>query len=202
MAMVKCKECGGQVSSSAKACPTCGAAPPKRTSAFTWIVSAFLIFIVARVAVDSGSNGTTSAQKPRSAPIRAASTTPLPPPPPAKPVDPQYAKEFARINGLSAEDFCIKELRKLRRTKGTPRQPWFDALAKVAQGYDVRGDHLVNIQAGHIIIGMPRCAAMAAWGTPERVNKTTNSYGTSEQWVYGSGNYLYFKGEVLTSFQN
>lgn len=33
MALVKCGECGGQVSSDAKACPKCGAAPPKgRTS--------------------------------------------------------------------------------------------------------------------------------------------------------------------------
>lgn len=31
MALVKCKECGSQVSTSAKACPGCGSAPPKRT---------------------------------------------------------------------------------------------------------------------------------------------------------------------------
>lgn len=37
MAVGKCKECGGQVSSSAKACPHCGAAPPKRTSVVTWL---------------------------------------------------------------------------------------------------------------------------------------------------------------------
>lgn len=38
MALVKCKECGGQVSTSAKACPACGAKPPRKTSLTTWII--------------------------------------------------------------------------------------------------------------------------------------------------------------------
>jgi hypothetical protein len=40
------------------------------------------------------------------------------------------------------------------------------------------------------------------WGRPEKVNKTTNAHGTHEQWVYGSGGYLYFDNGVLTSIQN
>jgi len=111
-------------------------------------------------------------------------------------------KELARIEALNATDFCLKELRKLRRVKGVPPQPWFDALSKAAQAFEVRGDHLVNIQAGEISIGMNRCGAMASWGAPERVNKSTYSFGTREQWVYGNRNYLYFDGERLTSYQN
>lgn len=38
MALVKCKECGKDVSTAAKACPSCGAAPPKKTGLLTWIV--------------------------------------------------------------------------------------------------------------------------------------------------------------------
>lgn len=46
MALVKCKECGEQVSTKAKNCPKCGAKAPKSTSIVTWLV---LILIVAGV---------------------------------------------------------------------------------------------------------------------------------------------------------
>lgn len=41
-----------------------------------------------------------------------------------------------------------------------------------------------------------------SWGEPESINKTTGSYGTHEQWVYGSYNYLYFENDKLTAIQN
>jgi hypothetical protein len=40
------------------------------------------------------------------------------------------------------------------------------------------------------------------WGKPEKINKTTTSRGVREQWVYPSGNYLYFYDGVLTTIQN
>ena len=46
MALVKCKECGEQVSTKAKNCPKCGARVPKKTSLFTWLVLIFIILIV------------------------------------------------------------------------------------------------------------------------------------------------------------
>jgi hypothetical protein len=39
------------------------------------------------------------------------------------------------------------------------------------------------------------------WGKPQKVNKTINGYGTSEQWVYDGG-YLYFDNGKLTTIQN
>jgi len=196
MALVTCKECGAQVSNSAKACPACGAPPPKRTSTFTWIVAGFLVFMIGRVALDG------SADPPASPTVRASTAAPVPAKPiPPPPPDPKYLNELARIEKLTPEDFCLKELRKLRRTKGAPPQPWFDALAKAARAFDVAGNHLVNIQAGTVEIGMNRCGAMASWGNPERVNKSTYSFGTREQWAYGNRQYLYFQNETLTSFQ-
>lgn len=41
----------------------------------------------------------------------------------------------------------------------------------------------------------------SSWGSPQKVNTTTNKYGTSEQWVYGNGKYLYFNDGILTSIQ-
>jgi hypothetical protein len=51
MALIKCKECGKEVSSSAKACPNCGHAPPKRTSGCAWVVAAFFLVVVIMVIV-------------------------------------------------------------------------------------------------------------------------------------------------------
>ncbi|MBN0552450.1 zinc ribbon domain-containing protein [Pseudomonas aeruginosa] len=43
MALIKCKECGAQVSNKAKACPSCGAKVPKSVGVIGWL---FVIFIV------------------------------------------------------------------------------------------------------------------------------------------------------------
>jgi hypothetical protein len=42
---------------------------------------------------------------------------------------------------------------------------------------------------------------MSSWGRPEKVNRSVYSFGVHEQWVYGSGNYLYFEDDKLTSIQ-
>ncbi len=43
---------------------------------------------------------------------------------------------------------------------------------------------------------------MLSWGKPEDINRTVTTYGTSEQWVYGMGTYVYFDDGICTSFQN
>mgnify|MGYP000446820790 CR=1 FL=1 len=52
-------------------------------------------------------------------------------------------------------------------------------------------------------IGMSMDDVLASsWGRPQSVNRTTTAFGTSEQWVYSSGGYLYFTDGVLTAVQN
>lgn len=46
MALVKCKECGSEVSTKAKVCPKCGAKAPKKTSLFTWLVAVILAMVM------------------------------------------------------------------------------------------------------------------------------------------------------------
>lgn len=41
-----------------------------------------------------------------------------------------------------------------------------------------------------------------SWGEPEKINRTTSARGTHEQWVYGGGNYLYFRNGKLVTIQN
>lgn len=42
----------------------------------------------------------------------------------------------------------------------------------------------------------------STWGSPNRVNKTTNTYGVSEQWVYSGNKYIYLDDGVVTSIQD
>ena len=39
------------------------------------------------------------------------------------------------------------------------------------------------------------------WGEPEKINKTTYSWGTSEQWCYSEDRYIYLDNGVITSIQ-
>ena len=58
------------------------------------------------------------------------------------------------------------------------------------------------IADGKVRIGMSKEQCRDAWGNPSDINKTTNAYGTHEQWVYPGGNYLYFDNHTLTTIQN
>lgn len=57
-------------------------------------------------------------------------------------------------------------------------------------------------RSGSVAIGMTPQQAIAAWGKPMKINRTTTASTVREQWVYGGNNYLYFDNGVLTSFQN
>lgn len=56
---------------------------------------------------------------------------------------------------------------------------------------------------GGVRIGMSQEEVLTeGWGQPEDINRTTTSYGVSEQWVYPNYNYLYFEDGILTTIQN
>ncbi|GAB6152947.1 hypothetical protein JCM17380_16970 [Desulfosporosinus burensis] len=40
------------------------------------------------------------------------------------------------------------------------------------------------------------------WGKPDKVNRTTTSYGVSEQWVYSSVGYVYLKDGIVDAIQD
>ena len=51
-------------------------------------------------------------------------------------------------------------------------------------------------------VGMTKSEARkSSWGEPQHVNTTMTAAGTTEQWVYGEGKFLYFKNGVLDSAQ-
>ncbi|WP_186430061.1 ankyrin repeat domain-containing protein [Clostridium sp. BSD9I1] len=41
----------------------------------------------------------------------------------------------------------------------------------------------------------------STWGQPEDIKKTTTKYGTSEQWVYDLGKYIYLDNGIVTAIQ-
>lgn len=54
-----------------------------------------------------------------------------------------------------------------------------------------------------VSIGMTKERVIqSSWGKPEKINSTTNAYGTREQWVYRGHSYLYFQDGILTTIQN
>ena len=66
------------------------------------------------------------------------------------------------------------------------------------------GDEITaKIILGEVQIGMTSSACWLAWGSADRENKSTYSWGTTEQWVYrDKGAYLYFENDILTAIQD
>jgi len=46
MALIKCRECGAEISSTAKRCPQCGAADPDKTTHLITVVSGSVLLIL------------------------------------------------------------------------------------------------------------------------------------------------------------
>jgi hypothetical protein len=57
------------------------------------------------------------------------------------------------------------------------------------------------IRKNKIQLGMNKEQVTLSWGRPEKINESVGRWGVHEQWVYGSGTYLYFENGVLTSWQ-
>lgn len=65
MALINCKECGAQVSTQAKNCPSCGAKIKKPTSIITWIFLGLIVFGIIGAMIggeNSGSNSSASGE--------------------------------------------------------------------------------------------------------------------------------------------
>jgi hypothetical protein len=96
------------------------------------------------------------------------------------------------------EEKLLKEQRELQLVKNEKIRS--ERLAKFIKKYG--GDYGETIANNKVRIGMTKLMCEDSWGKPDSVNRTTNSYGTSEQWVYDGGSYLYFDNNKLTSIQN
>lgn len=59
---------------------------------------------------------------------------------------------------------------------------------------------------GKVTRGMTAAQVQSSWGRPTKINRSSGSYGTHEQWVYDRGNfraqYVYLENGIVTSFQS
>lgn len=205
MALIKCAECGKNVSEKAPSCPHCGVSPivakRKGMSVVKWVVVLVFGAIVFQCAstMSRPSNDQQIEQARKISSVAPAA--PVSPPAPPK-RSPEVEKEMARLRSLDRVTFCAKELGKVKKIKGVWPQPWGEAITAALPEYGVTQAHLDHIKKRSAVIGMSTCGGLASWGRPESVNRSTYSSGTKEQWVYGGGNYLYFTNGKLDSIQN
>ena len=100
---------------------------------------------------------------------------------------------------LTKEDYQ-KELAQKEQKDQTRKAELQKRKASLIQKYGHTNGTLIS--EGKVRIGMTKEMCRESWGEPEDINKTTSSYGTHEQWVYGYGSYLYFENGKLTTIQN
>jgi hypothetical protein len=72
MALIKCKECGNEVSSKAEKCPHCGVTVKEKTSGCAWLFLILIIFMLYSAAVNAPSLTPTAEAPPPIAPKSSA----------------------------------------------------------------------------------------------------------------------------------
>lgn len=210
MALVTCKECGTKVSTEAKACPQCGAKPPKKGIGL--IGSLFILVVV--VAVYN------SVTRHNTAPSSAPAIKPIPA---VEPVNAEKTRQQQVQESCTTGLAAIVSDAKSFMTAGDPAMA--AARLNPCQGISNDKEYLALFQAAErqriekaarfekeekarkrregVSVGMSKEDVLASsWGKPQKVNTTTTANATREQWVYGGSNYLYFTNGVLTAIQN
>lgn len=72
-------------------------------------------------------------------------------------------------------------------------------LARAHTNWDPRAVGLVACR--RVSVGMTDEQMRASWGAPDEINTTQSAYSHHEQWVYGTGNYVYLDDGVVSSYQ-
>lgn len=99
---------------------------------------------------------------------------------------------------------AIRELRRLEPLRAEGYKKEFDQLVSREKREEKLLEQRVaaSKKKEGVAIGMSQGDVLASsWGRPERIHKSVYSFGTHEQWVYGSGHYLYFENGKLASIQ-
>lgn len=91
-----------------------------------------------------------------------------------------------------------KDYKKLIISKGTPgHYLTYDYFYSES---DARADASSQIQASTPTVGMTASEVKKTkWGSPDKINKDTYSWGVKEQWVYYDHGYVYLEDGVVTS---
>ena len=107
--------------------------------------------------------------------------------------DPEESKLYKSIEKELINEYQAKKRKLDRLTNGPSKE----------EAISIEKTRLAEARKKGVYIGMDRQQVIeSSWGKPIKINRTTNAYSVHEQWVYGSGNYLYFENGLLTSIQN
>jgi hypothetical protein len=183
MALGKCRECGKEASSEAKACPHCGATNPvKKTSVFT-IVAGLLFIAFVGIAVSNSVNRQTSPASPQAiAPVpNSVQSTTVPSAPvninsPAIPPEPasswHYDTETDRMTGKEARYAIITSENQLQFgfPYSGPNQPSLTLRKHPKYGTDV----ILRIEKGQFICGVSSCTVHIRFDDRPPVRFTAN----------------------------
>ncbi|WP_305825797.1 hypothetical protein [Massilia brevitalea] len=130
---------------------------------------------------------------------------------PAAAVNPKNTSLFTEDPDLLAKRYAEEQERKAlleeeRRAADAARlaaEQVAQLRAKAAEQKRAKAATRESKRRGGVALGMtPSQVRASNWGSPQRINRTTGSFGVHEQWVYSGGNFLYFENGVLTSVQN
>jgi len=114
------------------------------------------------------------------------------------------AKEERREEERQKEEARLREEEKRkqeerRRIAEEEKKKEEERVARIKSTYDERTANA--ILEGVIFIGMSEAALLESWGLPDDINTTINKYGTSKQFVYPFGDYVYTEDGIITTIQ-
>lgn len=114
--------------------------------------------------------------------------------------DADSTKYYAELENVVGRGHGFRDIAEYRATQQERQQREAEHLRAMIAKYGKTNGTL--IAEGRVRVGFTKQMCIDAWGEPQKKNKTTTRYGTSEQWVYSLNSYLYFEGNKLTSIQN
>lgn len=105
---------------------------------------------------------------------------------------PRNKAEAALVKKIESTDWWMicERYGKLRRQSKETEE--FIAIRAFLTDKDyLNGLDLMNVPGRNIAIGMSVCGVYAALGQPDRINNSTNVYGSKAQFVYRNSSYRY-----------
>ena len=95
------------------------------------------------------------------------------------------------------EERIANTLKQIRKDEEEKKANDFKKLLKAEE------EKLAKNRKGGVRIGMTakHVREKTDWGEPNSINTTITSSGRIEQWVYGDGDYLYFRNGILDAIQ-
>lgn len=114
----------------------------------------------------------------------------------------QQINSTTKIEFLEKDMFVYVSDEQYLNTCFSDKTPAEHAL-KLSQIQKAEEEQIKKNRKGGVRIGMTAkyVREKTDWGEPQTINVTITSQGKKEQWVYGDGDYLYFKNGILDAIQ-